>query len=703
MTVTTTIDRQYFPGDGANLNFPFNFKFFDDSQIVVTLISPAPASTSVVQVLNSNYTLTGEGDNSGGQVTMLVAPPVNYTLLVQRVLPVVQPVSIRNQGKFFPQIHENVFDYLTFLVQQAMASVNNSLQLDPSGNMWDFEGKRGINAANPINAQDVATKNSVEAYVAAVLASGMGNMNLAQNVAYSPPDGVATVVSLALDRIVRVESFASMRTLVRADLVYLADWQGGWNVRANPTPKGGGWFKWSPTSVVADNGGTVCKLASVVTGRLIRVIEDHPTIPTWFGALMDGVTDDVVAVNNSITWAQNNGERWHLPAGTAKCTTAVLQTNRLHVTGEGRGVSNILRTGAGNAWTVTAPAAGAKSRFWKWEGISIIPDVAKTVNYAMQITLPTGSFMSNFDITDMEFGDFGRGLYLDNSAANTDGFFTGVINRCWIQNGLLGSVVGDSMTIRDNTITGNNCGIEIIGIAGARQMIIRNNNITTRGGAIALILVDQAKIEHNQIEHPGYLGNYTGIYGAQVYLASCFKTTLYGNTINPNNGAAIYAPGTIVCDGTTSHTVIDDNDIQQGSVFHYIFAATTSYHDVRRSNRYYLASGPVFDDSAVGTRGLIKPLPLVNGWIQHAVTEPAPSYYLDSDGFVNMIGIVKGGSGPLCTMPVGARPTGDREFCTVGPANTTPTAIQVTAVGTVTPNSATNTKIGLDGVRYQAQ
>lgn len=129
MTVTTTLDRQEFNGDGANKVFPFNFRFFTNDQIKVSTISPD--GFVVPQAETTHYTLTGANLSGGGVVTMIIAPPLTVPptkILIQRVIVPVQPTSIRNQGSFFPQIHEDVFDRLTMLIQQAIAGVANSDQ-----------------------------------------------------------------------------------------------------------------------------------------------------------------------------------------------------------------------------------------------------------------------------------------------------------------------------------------------------------------------------------------------------------------------------------------------------------------------------------------------------------------------------------------------------------------------------------------------
>lgn len=120
MTVTTTLDRQEFPGDGANKIFPFNFKFLSNSDIYVYLIDASGNVTA--QTLGVHYSLTGTGMPGGGTVTMTVAPVSTSFVLVQRVMSATQETSIRNQGRFFPEVHENVFDRLTMLVQQSIST-----------------------------------------------------------------------------------------------------------------------------------------------------------------------------------------------------------------------------------------------------------------------------------------------------------------------------------------------------------------------------------------------------------------------------------------------------------------------------------------------------------------------------------------------------------------------------------------------------
>ena len=208
MTVTTTLDRQYFDGDGSNKVFPFNFRFFTNDQIYVSLI--APDGTITLQNLTTNYTLSGALQAGGGTVTMLVAPPLTVPatrVFIQRILPQVQPTSIRNQGKFYPEIHEDAFDRLTMLIQQALAGLSNALQLTFSKTGWNFLGYRGINAADPINDQDVTTKSWVANQISGANSYAyslyLKSIAYAESLVAGVVGGYGSFIQLGVDAVVR--------------------------------------------------------------------------------------------------------------------------------------------------------------------------------------------------------------------------------------------------------------------------------------------------------------------------------------------------------------------------------------------------------------------------------------------------------------------------------------------------------------------
>ena len=72
MTVTSTNQKVSFSGNGSTTVFAYNFKIFAETDLLVILRSST--GTETTQNLTSNYTVSGVGVTSGGNVTMGTAP-----------------------------------------------------------------------------------------------------------------------------------------------------------------------------------------------------------------------------------------------------------------------------------------------------------------------------------------------------------------------------------------------------------------------------------------------------------------------------------------------------------------------------------------------------------------------------------------------------------------------------------------------------
>lgn len=161
MTVQTSTNVASFNGDGANKNFPIGYKFNSAADLVVLLLDDAEGTTQVL-TLNSDYSVTGAGDDEGGAVTLEVAPTLDQRLKITRVVDIVQLTELRNQGKFYAEIHEDALDLLTMIAQQQQTEINNSLKENQPG-QFDANGKRIINVGAPVLDTDAATKAYVDA------------------------------------------------------------------------------------------------------------------------------------------------------------------------------------------------------------------------------------------------------------------------------------------------------------------------------------------------------------------------------------------------------------------------------------------------------------------------------------------------------------------------------------------------------------
>lgn len=130
MTISTTVSRVSYNGNGVTTAFATTFRFFEAGDLVVQLVEAD--ETVVMQTITTDYTVTGADDDAGGTVTMIVPPASGERLVIQRVIDAVQETDYESGDSFPAESHERALDRLTMLVQQNEDGVNRSLRLDPT-------------------------------------------------------------------------------------------------------------------------------------------------------------------------------------------------------------------------------------------------------------------------------------------------------------------------------------------------------------------------------------------------------------------------------------------------------------------------------------------------------------------------------------------------------------------------------------------
>ncbi|EGD9699732.1 hypothetical protein DNQ99_10410 [Escherichia coli] len=161
MTVSTEVDHNEYTGNGVTTSFPYTFRIFKKSDLVVRVSDLNGNVTKLV--LDSGYSVTVTGTYSGGFVVLPSPLAAGWRVNIERVLDVVQETDLRNQGKFFPEVHEDAFDYLTMLIQQSFSGLSLALR-KPSrlSNYYDARDNRIQNLASPILPNDGVNRNFVE-------------------------------------------------------------------------------------------------------------------------------------------------------------------------------------------------------------------------------------------------------------------------------------------------------------------------------------------------------------------------------------------------------------------------------------------------------------------------------------------------------------------------------------------------------------
>lgn len=128
MSISTTTPYVTAAGNGATTVFPYTFKVNTTADLVVTLVNDS-TEVETAQVLTTNYTVSGAGNLGGGNVTMLVAPPSGYTLVIRQGCAITQITDIKNQNPYSPVSVENALDKLTMVAQELKFLVDKCIKI----------------------------------------------------------------------------------------------------------------------------------------------------------------------------------------------------------------------------------------------------------------------------------------------------------------------------------------------------------------------------------------------------------------------------------------------------------------------------------------------------------------------------------------------------------------------------------------------
>ncbi len=129
MTMPYSASRALFLGNGAATQFPFSFKVWEESQLVVSLTSPQGRTS---RATGWTATLTG----TGGTLSYLHegAPlPVGWKLSIVRNMPFVQNIDLIPGTRFDPEVIETALDQAAAERQQLLEQLSRAVIMPPTG------------------------------------------------------------------------------------------------------------------------------------------------------------------------------------------------------------------------------------------------------------------------------------------------------------------------------------------------------------------------------------------------------------------------------------------------------------------------------------------------------------------------------------------------------------------------------------------
>ncbi len=172
---STTRKAGSYTGNGSTTQFPFSFKVFSASDVLVVRTDPVGAESNLV--LGTDYTVALNADqdaNPGGTITATTAPATGYLITATSQVQNLQPVTLTNQGAFYPKVINDAFDRLTILVQQVAEQVGRAVKVGISSSTTPDQLIAQLNT-NVSNAASSASAASTSASTASSAATNASN------------------------------------------------------------------------------------------------------------------------------------------------------------------------------------------------------------------------------------------------------------------------------------------------------------------------------------------------------------------------------------------------------------------------------------------------------------------------------------------------------------------------------------------------
>ena len=130
---STTRKAGPYTGNGITTVFPFTFKVFQASDLLVVSTDLYGVETDLTLTTDYSVSLNANQDsNPGGTITCVTPPTSGYLITLTSAVQELQPVVLTNAGGFYPSVINDALDRLTIFCQQLSEQVGRAIKISIS-------------------------------------------------------------------------------------------------------------------------------------------------------------------------------------------------------------------------------------------------------------------------------------------------------------------------------------------------------------------------------------------------------------------------------------------------------------------------------------------------------------------------------------------------------------------------------------------
>lgn len=231
-----------------------------------------------------------------------------------------------------------------------------------------------------------------------------------------------------------------------------------------------------------------------VTAQLAQMVTNVTKLPIpMVAAKGDGITDDLAGIRNAINITKKGGVVFFPPTSTGyyvkNDTLKHLFLVDKPISIIGQGINSMIKLDENIPIDVDVflvrPDTVSDYEGYSIERMDIIgANGSKPARHAIHLdtTLSHQKISRALISRNFLFPTGGNSIFLSNPT-NSDGFYTSQIEKNLIYSGINMQRAGDSIIIKENTLSGQN-GIDIGLMFGSNSLVIEKNNLTARKGLI---------------------------------------------------------------------------------------------------------------------------------------------------------------------------------------------------------------------------